>query len=221
VKEIKEIFKTAILIREGFTVKKLCALMLMLMVVFIGYSSVCAQGSKTAPAPGLPPSPLPPDSDKYIIGPEDHLYIQVWKEESLSQTVLVRTDGKISLPLLDDVQAAGLTPLKLKEVLTEKFKAFVDSPVVTVIVREAKSFKVYISGYVTKPGVFALIGDTTIVQIIAMAGGFTEWANQRKVLLLRRENGREVRQTINYKKIVAGEAENILVKPGDTIIVPD
>jgi polysaccharide biosynthesis/export protein len=196
-------------------------LILMLLIIFIGFSPVYSQQAKGDPGQGLPQSSLPPDSDKYIIGPEDHLYIQVWKEEALSQTVLVRTDGKISLPLLDDVQAAGLTPLKLKEVLTEKFKTFVENQLVTIIVREAKSFKVFLSGQVMKPGVIALVGDTTILQVIAMAGGFTEWANQRKVLLIRRENGREVRKTINYKKIVLGEAENILVKPGDTIIVPD
>jgi polysaccharide biosynthesis/export protein len=194
---------------------------MILLTIFFGLSSVYSQEPKVASGQGLPQSALPPDSDKYMIGPEDVLNIQVWKEESLSQTVLVRTDGKISLPLLDDVQAAGLTPLKLKEVLTEKFKTFVENPLVTIIVREAKSFKVYLSGQVMKPGVFALIGETTILQMIAMAGGFTEWANQRKVLLIRRENGREVRKTINYKKIVSGEAENILVKPGDTIIVPD
>jgi polysaccharide biosynthesis/export protein len=169
----------------------------------------------------LPPSPLPADSDKYIIGPEDILHVQVWKEETLSQTVLVRTDGKISLPLLDDVQAAGLTPLKLKEVLTEKYKAYVDNPLVTIMVREAKSFKVFLSGQVAKPGAYTILGEITFLQMIAMAGGFTEWANQKKVLLIRRENGREVRKTINYKKIVAGEAENILIKTGDTIIVPD
>jgi polysaccharide biosynthesis/export protein len=202
-------------------VRKNITLLLILMIIFFGVYPVFSQEVKGGSGQGLSQSPLPPDSDKYIIGPEDHLYIQVWKEESLSQTVLVRTDGKISLPLLDDVQAAGLTPLKLKEVLTEKFKTFVENPLVTIIVREAKSFKVFLSGQVMRPGVFALIGDTTILQVIAMAGGLTEWANQRKVLLIRRENGREVRKTINYKKIVLGEAENILVKPGDTIIVPD
>jgi polysaccharide biosynthesis/export protein len=191
------------------------------MVIFAGFLSAQAQETKGAPGAGLPQGQLPPNSDKYIIGPEDVLYIQVWKEEALSQTVMVRTDGKISLPLIDDVQAAGLTPLKLKEVLAEKFKAYVDNPLVTVIVREAKSFKVFISGQVAKPGVFSLVGEATFLQMIAMAGGFTEWANQRKVLLIRRENGREVRMTINYKKIVDGEAENILVKPGDTIIVSD
>ena len=141
----------------------------------------------------------------------------------MSQSVMVRSDGKISLPLIDEIQAAGLTPLKLKEVLTEKFKKFVDNPLVTVMVREARSFKVYVSGQVAKPGVFTLVGETTILQIIPMAGGFTEWANQRKVLLIRRENGRESRITINYKKIISGEDinANILLKPGDTIIVPD
>jgi polysaccharide biosynthesis/export protein len=205
----------------GWPVRKNITLLLILMIIFFGLYPVFSQEVKRGPGQGLSQSPLPPDSDKYIIGSEDVLYIQVWKEEALSQTVLVRTDGKISLPLLDDVQAAGLTPLKLKEVLTEKFKTFVENPLVTIIVREAKSFKVFLSGQVIKPGVFALIGDTTILQVIAMAGGFTEWANQRKVLLIRRENGREVRKTVNYKKIVLGEAENILVKPGDTIIVPD
>jgi polysaccharide biosynthesis/export protein len=191
------------------------------MIIFVGFLSAQAQEAKGTPGSGLPQGQLPPNSDKYIIGPEDVLYVQVWKEESLSQTVMVRTDGKISLPLIDDVQAAGLTPLKLKEVLAEKFKAYVDNPLVTVIVREAKSFKVFISGQVAKPGVFSLVGEATFLQMIAMAGGFTEWANQRKVLLIRRDNGREVRMTINYKKIVDGEAENILVKPGDTIIVSD
>ena len=205
----------------GMTVRKIIVLFLMVPLLSFIPFPVQAQEAKSPPGQGLPQGPLPPDSDKYIIGPEDVLHIQVWKEEALSQTVLVRTDGKISLPLLDDVQAAGMTPLKLKEVLTEKLKTYVENPLVTIIVREAKSFKVYLSGQVAKPGVFALIGDTTILQMIAMAGGFTEWANQRKVLLIRRENGREVRKTINYRKIVSGEAENILVRPGDTIIVPD
>jgi polysaccharide export outer membrane protein len=203
--------------RKSFT------LIAMLMVIFFGFSLSDSQETKEIPGKGLPQGQVPADSDKYVIGPEDVLQIHVWKEETLSQSVMVRTDGKISLPLIDEVQAAGLTPLKLKEVLTEKFKKFVDNPLVTVMVREARSFKVYVSGQVAKPGVFTLVGETTILQIIPMAGGFTEWANQRKVLLIRRENGRESRITINYKKIISGEDinANILLKPGDTIIVPD
>ncbi len=201
--------------RKSFT------LIVTLMIIFLGLSLSNSQETKEILGKGLPQSQVPPDSDKYVIGPEDVLQILVWKEETLSQSVMVRSDGKISLPLIDEVQAAGLTPLKLKEVLTEKFKKFVDNPLVTVMVREARSFKVYVSGQVAKPGVFTLVGETTILQIIPMAGGFTEWANQRKVILIRRENGRESRMTINYKKIVSGEAANILVKPGDTIIVSD
>lgn len=166
---------------------------------------------------------IPPDSDKYLIGPEDVLFIQVWKEEALSQQVLVRSDGKISLPLIDEVQAAGLTPLQLKENLTKKLLEFVDTPLVTVMVREARSFKVYVSGQVARPGVFPLAGETTILQIITLAGGFTEWANQRKILLIRREKGQESRMTINYKNIISGKDinANIILKSGDTIIVPD
>ncbi len=203
--------------RKSFT------LIVMLMIIFFGLSLSNSQETKAIPGKGLPQSQVPPDSDKYVIGPEDVLQILVWKEETLSQSVMVRSDGKISLPLIDEIQAAGLTPLKLKEVLTEKFKEFVDNPLVTVMVREARSFKVYVSGQVAKPGVFTLVGETTILQIIPMAGGFTEWANQRKVLLIRREKGRESRMTINYKKIISGEDinANILLKPGDTIIVPD
>jgi len=195
------------------------------LVIFQGI--VIAQNekevSKKTTAPAQVPLPVPPDSDKYLIGPEDVLFIQVWKEEQLSQSVMVRTDGKISLPLIDEIPAAGLTPLQLKEVLTQKFKQFVETPIVTVMVREAKSFKVYISGQIARPGVYTLVEEITFLQLVPMAGGFTEWANQRKILLVRKEGGQEKRITINYKKIISGEdlSNNVILKPGDTIIVPD
>ena len=162
------------------------------------------------------------DSDRYTIGSEDVLYIHVWKEETLSKTVSVRMDGKISMPLIDEIQAAGLTPLKLKEILTERLKEFVEIPTVTVIVMEANSFKVYISGKVKSPGVYRLRSETTLAQIISMAGGLGEWANQSKIIVIRKDNGKEKRFTINYKKIVQGKDlnSNITLKSGDTIIVP-
>lgn len=162
------------------------------------------------------------DSPNYIIGPEDSLYIHVWKEEHLSRMVPVRMDGKISLPLADEIQAAGLTPLQLKELLIQKLKEFVESPNVSVIVMEANSFKIYISGQVKNPGVYRLRSETTLLQIIPMAGGFTEWANQKKILIIRKENGKEKRMTVNYKKIVDGDdpSSNTILKTGDTIIVP-
>ena len=162
------------------------------------------------------------DSNQYVIGPEDVLYIHTWKEEILSRTVPVRMDGKISLPLIDEVQAAGLTPLHLKEVLIEKLKTFIDNPSVSVIVMEANSFRVYVSGQVRTPGVYRLRGETTLLQIIPMAGGFTDWANQKKILIIRKENGQEKRITVNYKKIVDGKepVSNSILKSGDTVIVP-
>ena len=162
------------------------------------------------------------DSDRYVIGAEDVLYIHVWGEQNLSKQVAVRIDGKISMPLVDEIQAAGMTPLQLKEKLTKRLKEFVGAPNVTVIVMEANSFMVYISGSINKPGVYRLRSETTLAQMISMAGGLGEWANPSKIVVIRKENGKEKRFTINYKKIVKGEDlnSNILLKAGDTIIVP-
>jgi polysaccharide biosynthesis/export protein len=209
-----------------------------IFLIIIGLSFIITQGiafpqletgvptisAPTTSAPtSAPTSAVPPDSDEYVIGPEDTLVIQVWKEPQLSETVMVRKDGKISLPLIDEIQASGLTPLQLKDLLTREYKQFVETPIVTVIVRDAKSFKVYIGGQVAKPGVYTLVKEITILQLIPLAGGFTQWANQRKILLIRNEGGKETRFIINYKKIVSGEelSNNIVIKSGDTVIVPD
>ncbi len=167
-------------------------------------------------------SGIPADSSEYVIGPEDILYIHVWKEETLSRNVPVRADGKISLPLIDEVVAAGLTPLQLKEVLMKKLKEYVEVPNVSVIVTESNSFKVYVSGEVRNPGVQRLRSESSLLQVIPMCGGFTEWANQKKILVIRKENGKEKRITVNYKKLVEGRGleTNFLLKPGDIIIVP-
>jgi len=160
------------------------------------------------------------DSDSYIIGPEDMLNIYVWREESLSKTIPVRMDGKISLPLVDDVKASGLTPLQLKELLVLKLRAFVDNPNVYVTVVEANSFKVFVSGQVRNPGVHNLRSETSFLQLITMAGGFTDWADQKNILIIRREKGEEIRITANYKKIIKGEASDFAIKRGDTVIIP-
>jgi polysaccharide export outer membrane protein len=162
------------------------------------------------------------DSDQYVIGSEDVLYIHVWKEEALTRTIPVRMDGKISLPLIQEIKAAGLTPLQLKEVLTRRFKEFIENPIVSVTVIEANSCKVYVMGQVRSPGVYRLRSETTVVQIIPLAGGFTDWANQKKILIVRKEDGLEKRITVNYKKIMSGKdpGSNVILKAGDTIIVP-
>ena len=160
------------------------------------------------------------DNDKYVIGPEDVLDIFVWKEESLTKTVPVRIDGKISLPLVDDVQAAGLTPLQLKEEITKRLSGFVDNPTVTVTVIEANSYRVFISGEVKQPGIVRIRSEITLVKLIIMAGGFTEWANKRKISIITKENGKEKRITANYNKIIDGDKPDIVIKPGDTVIIP-
>jgi polysaccharide export outer membrane protein len=162
------------------------------------------------------------DGDQYVIGPEDLLYIHVWKEEAVTRTVPVRMDGKISLPLIQEIKAAGLTPLQLKEVLTRKFKEFIENPIVSVTVVEVNSFKVYVMGQVKTPGVHRLRSETTVTQIIVIAGGFTEWANQRKITIVRKEDGREKRIKVNYKKIMDSGNPNtdVVLKAGDTIVVP-
>ena len=159
------------------------------------------------------------ESHPYLIGPEDVLQIEVWREKSLSSTIPVRSDGKISLPLINDVQAAGLTPIQLQEKLTEKLKEFIDNPNVSVTVMEANSFKVYVSGEVKKPGVHIIRSEMTLVKLIIMVGGFTEWADQKKILIITKEKGVEKRITANYKKIIEGEAPDILINRGDTVIV--
>lgn len=163
------------------------------------------------------------DSDNYIIGPEDVLFIYVWKEENLSRTVPVRMDGMISIPLVDDIKAAGMTPLQLKEVLLVKLREFVETPDVTVIVTEANSYRVYVQGEVKTPGVFKLRTETSLVQLIIMAGGFTDWANQKKITIMRKEGGKDSRIVVNYKKIVEGDegARDVMLKSGDIVIIPN
>ncbi len=194
------------------------------LIYVSGPSFLHAQEGKVA-APTVKPEQLvkgeiATDSDQYVIGPEDVLHIHVWGEEALTiNAVPVRMDGKISLPLVDDVQAAGLTPLQLKVALTEKLKGFVDNPTVSVTVLEANSFKVYVTGEVKQPGVMRIRSPVTLVKLITMAGGFTEWANRKKILIITRENGKEKRITANYNKIIDGKEPDIVIKQGDIIVV--
>ncbi len=178
------------------------------------------QSEKEALARKQAQAEVPADSSQYVIGTEDVLHIYVWKEDTISRTVPVRIDGKISLPLIDEVQAAGMTPLQLKEELIKRFREYVDIPNVSVMVMEANSFKVFVSGQVRGPGVVRLRSETSMLQLIPMVGGFTEWADEKKVLVIRKEDGKEKRYTVNYKKIVKGTEPNFILRSGDTVIVP-
>jgi polysaccharide export outer membrane protein len=193
-----------------------------IVVLLMATETVYPQADKETLSQRQTQAEVATDSDQYLIGPEDVLYIHVWREDGLSKSVPVRMDGNISLPILNEIKAAGLTPLQLKEALTTRLKEFIESPNVSVTVVEANSFKVYVSGQVKTPGVYRLRSETTVLQIIPVAGGFTDWANQKKILIIRRENNKEKRFTVNYKKIIKGKdpGSNITLKSGDTIIVP-
>jgi polysaccharide export outer membrane protein len=196
--------------------------MMGVLVLLISFSSVYPQADKEILSKKEAQAEITADSDQYVIGSEDILYIHVWKEEALTRTIPVRMDGKISLPLIQEIKAAGLTPLQLKEVLTTRFKEFIENPIVSVTVMEANSCKVYVMGQVKNPGVYRLRSETTVVQIIPLAGGFTDWAKQKKILIVREEEGKEKRIKVNYKKIIGGKdpSSNIILKAGDTIIIP-
>ena len=174
------------------------------------------------PAPVVPAQPVPPPPG-YVIGPDDVLQILYWREKEVSAEVTVRPDGMISLPLLNEVKAAGLTPEQLRDAITEAAKKFFqEDPSVTVNIKAINSRKVFITGSVARPGPYLLSAPTTVLQLIAMAGGLTEFANQKKISVMRTENGKPVRFVFNYKDVANGKnlKQNIELKPGDTVIVP-
>jgi polysaccharide export outer membrane protein len=158
----------------------------------------------------------------YVIGPEDVLSIVFWRDKDMSADVAVRPDGKISLPLLNEVHAAGLTPMQLRDQLTEQAKRYVEDPTVSVVVRQINSQKIFVTGQVIKPGPYALTGPTTVLQILAIAGGFKEYADEKHVTVVRTENGRTVAYPFNYKDVSQRRnlGQNIELRAGDTIIVP-
>jgi len=161
-------------------------------------------------------------ADDYVIGVEDILEITVWKNPDLSRQVPVRPDGNITLPLIDDVAAVGLKPAQLKAILTDKWKSYITSPEVSVIVKEVNSLKVYMVGEIGKPGILQLKSRTRLLQAISLAGGFTQFADRSRIVVLRTNGAAEMRMELNYKRILSGEnpEENIVLKPGDTVIVP-
>jgi polysaccharide export outer membrane protein len=161
-------------------------------------------------------------TSEYRIGEQDLLTITVWRETELSGSVMVRPDGKITLPLLNDVHAAGLTPDELKASLTEKLAPFVNSPQVTVAVREINSRKVFIIGQVGHEGSYRINSTTTVLQLIAEAGGLRDFANRKGIYVLRSQNGTQQKLSFNYESVIRGKDSkaNILLRPGDTIVVP-
>ena len=162
-------------------------------------------------------------SEEYRIGAGDRLEIAVWKNDQLSRTVTVRPDGKISLPLINDVDAAGVTPTALREQLSKKLNEFVPAAEVSVIVTEVRSFSVSVIGSVAKPGFFSLRGPTTVLDALAKAGGLTEFASRKSIAVLRSEGGKTRRIPFNYDRVISSEDRadaNFTLRPGDVVVVP-
>ena len=194
-----------------------CAAALAISVASLAQVSANDKDDKK-PAPQAPAL-----SDEYRVGPGDKLRIEVYKDPQLSQSVQVRPDGKITLPLIGDLEATGHTPIELRDTITTSFKEYVTNPTVTVIVVEALASKVYVMGEVTHPGTMELHGPTTILQALAMAGGFKEFANTKDVKVLRPRGGSNTSmETIrfNYKDVLNGDAKPFYLRSGDTVIVP-
>jgi polysaccharide biosynthesis/export protein len=179
-----------------------------------------APPEKKSAAVTMPAPPTEPPAD-YVIGADDTLHISVWKEADLTQTLPVRPDGKISMPLLDDVQAAGLTPMELASSIREKLKKYIADPRVTVAVTAMNSRRIFVTGEVAHPGAMALLPSMRMLQALSSAG-FTQFAKLKDIYLLRTNNGQQEKIPFNYKDVVKGKhpEENILLKPGDTVVVP-
>lgn len=158
----------------------------------------------------------------YVLGSGDILDIITWKEEDLSREVVVRLDGYITFPMLDDIRAAGRTPLQLKEDLQSRLKNFVDAPFVTVSVKKSESQKFYILGEVMKAGEYPIVKNLTVLQAVALAGGFSEWASKNEILLFRKESDSSKTIVINYRDLVKKQdfSNNVRIQADDTIIVP-
>lgn len=204
-------------------------LSVVMFAVFSAAGQAQKQTPKQAPADDPPPAAKTAPavssetSHEYVIGENDVLDIDVWKEKEISRTIPVRPDGKISLPLIGEIQASGLTPLELQSDIAKRYKAYIENPEVTVIVADPRSHQFNIVGQVTKPGTYPLSESMTVLDGIAAAGGFRDFAKETKIYVLRPvPGGIQVRIPFNYKDVIMGKSlqENVSLKPGDTIVVP-
>lgn len=175
------------------------------------------------PAPAASAMPVDPTPGDYVIGADDVLSVVFWRDQQLSGEVLVRPDGKISLPLLDDVPAAGFTPRQLRDRILIEARRFLNEAMVTVVVKQTNSRKVYITGLVVRPGQYALSTDMTVLQLIATAGGLQDYAKVKEISVVRIEHGQTVTVPFDYKKMVSakpGATPNFALRPGDTVVIP-
>jgi len=198
-----------------------------LLIVFsgslLGQVPATSQADRGLQADAVAASGSKAHDNSFVIGNDDRLAINVWKEPDLTRSIPVRSDGKISLPLVGEVLATGRTPLQLEEEISTKLKNYITEPEVTVIVEQINSQKFNILGQVAKPGSYPLAVATTVLDAIAAAGGFRDFAKQKNIYILRQgAGGRETRIAFNYKDVIRGKnpAQNIKLEPHDTVVVP-
>jgi polysaccharide biosynthesis/export protein len=179
-----------------------------------------ATSGNTAPDNAMNATPASKAGPEYVIGPEDVLHIAVWKEADLTATLPVRPDGKISLPLLNDVQASGMTPQQLAASVTEKLRKYIADPRVTVVVTAINSKRIYLVGEVVHAGATPMLPSMTVLQALSSAG-MNQFAKTKGIYVLRTENGKQSKLPVNYRKLIKGDvAQNYILQPGDTIVVP-
>jgi polysaccharide biosynthesis/export protein len=194
-----------------------------LFLVLIGFVwNASAQSTDSTASQKPVASAVAPATNEqdYHIGPQDLVQIDVWKEPEITRTIPVRPDGKISLPLLNDVQAAGLTAMQLAGNIREGLTKFLNNPQVTVTVTQINSRRVFVNGEVARAGALPLLPGMTALQALSSAGGFTQFARTKNIYILRSENGKQVKVPYDYKQVVKGTKEDIILQPGDVIVVP-
>jgi polysaccharide export outer membrane protein len=192
----------------------------------VGSNGSASASAAPAPRPDRIPPPVPATVSEppgYLIGPNDVLSVTFWRDKEMNaDAVVVRPDGNITLPLLNDIQAAGLTPAQLRDRILAEAQRYIEDPSPTVAVKEIRSRNVFITGQVDKPGPYPLAGPMTVLQLIAMAGGLKEFADGKNIVVMRAENGRQVAYQVDYKELLKRKnlRQNIDLKPGDTVVVP-
>jgi polysaccharide export outer membrane protein len=191
------------------------------LVVLVSVGAAAAQQPAAAPAPAKAAAPTT-SLEEYRIGPEDLIAVTVWKNDAMSRVVPVRPDGMISLPLLDDIRASGLTAMELRDVIAKRLVEYMPSPEVSVIVNDVRSFKVSVMGEVARPARYELRSVTTVLDVLAQAGGFNQFANRSKIVILRPNGKGMTRIPFNYNKVVSsgGEEDNFYLQSGDIVLVP-
>jgi polysaccharide export outer membrane protein len=206
--------------------KRLASLLVGMAVLFTLAASFQVRGQadpESKPKGGATaPVAAAANDAEYKIGAQDVLRIDVWKEPEISRTAPVRPDGRISLPLINDVQAAGLTATQLAAVIADGLRKYITNPQVTVGVSEINSRRVYVTGEVTRPGAFPLLPNMTVLQALSSSGGFSQFAKLKSIYVLRTEDGKQIKYPFNYKAVVSGRKPelNIALQPGDVIVVP-